>query len=169
MTTTTRRRFTWGLLAAMTLWPIMSLYAATTGNNVVTPQALQNGSPTNGFTNGNGTAAITIFTAGANGSILKGLNVYSTDTATGTITLNVVISGTTYPVVTTTIPIQAGNVTGTPPVNILSAAILPSLPKDAYGNPVLQLASGATLTAAMSVAPTTAKVFTVVPINPEDL
>ena len=159
-----------GLLSlALLLMPIVALYAAVTPNSVVTPQALQNGSPTNALTNANGTTAVTIFTAGANGSVVRGLNVYSTDTATGSMTLNLVISGTSYPLVTTTIPIQAGSVTGTPPVNLLSSAICPSLPKDAYANPVLQLASGASLTVSMAVAPTAAKVFTVVPVNAEDL
>lgn len=138
-------------------------------NSIITPQTLQAGSPTNGLTNANGTAAITVFTAGTNGSILAGLNVYSTDTSTGTITLNKVVSAVTYPLVTTTIPIQAGNVTGTAPVNLLSAAIFPGLPKDQYGNPFLSLANGETLTVAMSVAPTSGKVFSVVPINPQDL
>lgn len=142
---------------------------ATTPNSIITPQALQSGSPTNGLTNANGTAAVTIFTAGSNGSILSAINVYSTDTSTGTMTLNKVISGTTYPLVTTQIPIQAGNVTGTPPVNLLSSGVFPSLPRDYYGNPVLFVAAGETLTVAMSVAPTSAKIFTVVPINAQDL
>ena len=138
---------------------------STTPKSVVTPQNLVPGSPTNGLTNGNGTAAVTIFTADTDGDVLSGLNVYSTDTATGTMTLNLVVSAVTYPLVTTQIPIQAGNVTGTPPVNLLSAAIFPSLPKDAYGNPVLNVPPGGSLTVAMSVAPTSGKIFTVVPIN----
>lgn len=141
----------------------------TTPNSVITPQTLNANASTNGFTNANGTGALTVFTAGTNGSVLSGLNVYSTDTATGTMTLNLVISAVSYPIVTTQIAIQSGNITGTPPVNLLSAAILPSLPRDAYGNPVLNIPAGATLTAAMSVAPTTGKIFSVVPINPMDL
>jgi hypothetical protein len=141
----------------------------TTANSIITPQAFDGGSPTIGLTNGNGTAAITVVPSTTNGCVLRGLNVYSTDTATGTMTLNMVISAVVYPLVTTVIPIQAGNITGTPPVNLLSAAIFPSLPKDAYGNPVLQLPTGASLTVAMSVAPTSGKVFTVTPINMEDL
>lgn len=138
---------------------------ATTANSIITPQTCKSGSPTNGFTNANGTAAITVYTPAADFEIISAINVYSTDTSTGTITLNKVISGTTYPLVTTTIPIQAGNITGTPPVNLLSAAIFPSLPVDQNGNRYLLVNTGETLTCAMSVAPTSGKVFTVVPLN----
>lgn len=138
---------------------------STTPNSIITPQALVPGSPTNGLTNANGTAAVTVFTADTDGDILSALNVFSTDTATGLMTLNLVISAVTYPLVTTQIPIGAGSLTSAPPVNLLSATIFPSLPKDANGSPVLNVPPGGSLTVSMAVAPTTAKVFTVVPIN----
>lgn len=140
-----------------------------TANSVITPQSFNVGAGQNGFTNANGTGALTVFTPGANGAILFGLNVYSTDGTARVFTLNSVVGGVTTPLVSTSIPITAGSVTGTPPVNVMSTAIWPSLPRDPQGNPYYNVAPGETLTGVMATAPTAAAVFSVKPVCPQDL
>lgn len=102
----------------------------------------------------------TIATAGGNGSKLIGLNVSSTDTVARDVTLSLTNGGTSYPLATKTIPIGAGTVAGTPPVNLLDPAVIPGLPVDSDGNSFLFMVSGDTLTANALVTVTAAKAIT---------
>jgi len=102
--------------------------------------------------NASGTTAQTIVTPGTNGSKIEAIFVTNTDTATYTVTLNVVVSSTTYVLGTFSVPASTGSSTSAPTLNalLLINPTLGILPRDANGNTFLYLASGATITAAVS-------------------
>jgi|SRR5579872_369642 len=93
--------------------------------------------------NATGTAQVTVVTAGANGSKVLNLAGSSTDTVVQTIAVSLVRNATTYLLATTAVPVNSGNASGTPPVDLL--AIVPNLPHDQDGQPYLFLNSGDTL------------------------
>lgn len=101
----------------------------------------------------------TVITAGANGNKVVNLTASSTDTAAHDIQVAIVRSATTYILATTTVPITAGFVAGTPPVDLL--ALIPNLPRDQDGQPYLFLESGDTLVVSALVTVTAAKIISV--------
>lgn len=101
----------------------------------------------------------TVVTAGASGSKVTNLVASSTDTSARDIQVSVVRSATTYVLATTTVPITAGFVAGTPPVDLLAA--VPNLPRDQDGQPYLFVESGDTLVVNALTTVTTAKVVSV--------
>lgn len=104
------------------------------------------------ITNTTGTAAVTLTTAGSNGSRRFSLACTSTDTAAHSLTVAKVRSGVSYLLATVNIPASAGNAAGTPRVAVLSTANFPGVPLDPTGNPFLTLQSGDTLTIAVTTA-----------------
>ena len=92
-----------------------------------------------------GTVAVPFFTAGANGSDLYAMSCMSTDTASEIVSMSRV-RGTVVTAVleTATIPINAGNIVGTPPVNMFNNGSI-SLPLNSDGNPHMIIESGDTL------------------------
>jgi hypothetical protein len=110
------------------------------------------------------TSKKTIFTAGANDSILRALAASSTDTSDRTINLyvNVGGAGTDRLVATILIPLNSGNSATISAVDLFhaltsSAALMPFLPLDAYGNKVWMLKAGTTIKVACTTTVTTAK------------
>ena len=140
-----------GLLAAALL--TLPSIAAVTTNAVVTAQAL-NVSRCN-FVAGTDVAQIykTCYSGGGNGSKIVGILATSTDAAShvGIGQLSTSTSAHCAPNTTCggglafAIPISAGFVVGTPPVNVMSASGWPGLPIDSTGNPFLYLSGTGTV------------------------
>ncbi len=110
------------------------------------------------------TAKKTIFTAGANDSILTALGSSSTDTADRTVNLyiNVGGAGTDRLIATILIPLNSGNTTALPAVDILHAIssgipLLPFTAFDAFGNKTWKLKAATTLKVACTTTVTAAK------------
>jgi hypothetical protein len=71
--------------------------------------------------------------------------VTSTDSIARDVTISVQKGGTDYPVVTKTIPFDAGSVAGKPAIDLLNATDAPWLRVDANGNRVMYLETGSVL------------------------
>lgn len=86
----------------------------------------------------------TAYPGGTNGSKVTGVVASSTDTAARDVQIGTFNTGTAifYPLATVTIPANAGNLAGTPPVNLLAPAVIPGLPLDSDGNPYIFLIDG---------------------------
>lgn len=124
----------------------------------VFPQGINVGLGT--IVNGDGQTVKTIFTAGANGSVVNSLTVSSTDTSNRDVNVYLTRSATNYLLTTVQIPLSAGNANGVPAVDLLRSAQIPGLAYDANGNSVLHLKSGDTLTFSAPVTVTSAKQIT---------
>jgi len=100
-------------------------------------------------------------TTQTNGLKIESIIVSSSDTSARDVILYMTISATNYPLVQVQIPITAGQVNTTPPVNLLTGGVapgsFPGLPLDGNGNPYIYLPSGATLSVSAPVTVTTAK------------
>lgn len=100
-------------------------------------------------------------TTQTNGLKIESITVSSNDTSARDIILYMTISATNYPLIQVQIPITAGQVNTTPPVNLLKGGVtpgsFPGLPLDANGNPYIYLPSGATLSVNAPVTLTAAK------------
>ncbi len=75
----------------------------------------------------------TVYTGGSNGSKIVSVIVSSSDTSTRDVQLGITRTAVFYPLCTVTIPITAGQVAGTPPINLLSPSNVPGLPVDNDG------------------------------------
>jgi hypothetical protein len=85
----------------------------------------------------------TLFTAGANDSVVKAINVQSSDTATARVVVLTVNDGTTdYILGAVNIPLNSGNTGAIATVDLLGGTLLPSLPYDANGKRILPLPAG---------------------------
>jgi len=144
----------WGgaiLLAWCGLWATAA-WAAVTATPVFSQAPrlgriqLLNGTGAYAIASGAATVTNTLaaFTCNAtNGSKITGMVVGSNDSAARDVTVFMVpTSNVPYIVTTVTIPITAGQVAGTPPVNMLSPANTPGLPVDSDGNPYLLCEAG---------------------------
>jgi len=87
-------------------------------------------------------AATTIFTAGTNGSVVFAINCTLADGTARTATLTLVRGGVTIVLIVTQLPISAGQITGTAPVNLIARAILPGVPFDQSSNPAMIVYAG---------------------------
>lgn len=105
---------------------------------------------------------VTIFTAGTNDSVLKSLNLASTDTAAINVQIFVNVSGTDRLLGTVPIPANSGNNGSVPSVDVLRSSMLPSLSYDAYGNKVLNLKAGTTVKISAITAPAAGKQIDIV-------
>lgn len=102
------------------------------------------------FANADGTNVKTIFTAGADDSVIKAIIITSTDTAARDIQLHISDGTTNFQLRRLSIPASAGNSATVSPVDALSGII--GLPFDEHGNRVLRLRRGFQLRANMPVA-----------------
>ena len=109
------------------------------------------------ITNANGTTAQTLYACGADGTKVTGLFATSTDTVARDVQITVVNGATTYVLTTVTTAINAGNVAGTAPVNLLSTTNFPGLPVDSDGNPYFYCESTDTLKVGVLVTVTSGK------------
>jgi hypothetical protein len=129
-------------------------------NLPIFPQAINLGLQS--ITNGDGTTAKTIFTAGANGSKVETIEVSSTDTVNRDLQLFITRSATNYLLATVQVKVNSGNANNVPSTNILGSTQLPAIATDANGNPTLFLKSGDTLTAAVTTAVTAGKQLAII-------
>lgn len=119
--------------------------------------AVQNvNNPDGVINNGTGTAKVTIWTAGANDSVLKALGCTSTDTNPATVLLyfNRGGAGTDRLIGAFALAPSSGSDGTTPAFDILRSTLITWFDFDAYGNHVLNAIAGSTLKAAVLSAVT---------------
>lgn len=109
-----------------------------------------------------GTNLKTLFTAGANDSVVKAINVQSTDTAARIVNLYVNDGSTDFLLGAVNIPLSSGNTGAVATVDLLGGTLLPSLPYDANGKRIIPLPAGYVLKVSVQVAVTAAREITVV-------
>lgn len=125
--------------------------------NLYLPAATDNQSVT--LVNADGTAAKTLFTAGADDSDVIAIIVASNDTAAMNLELAIKRGGTAYPLTTVNIPAASGMgaAGATVPVDLLASTMLPGLPVNSAGKRYIPLEAGDTLEVRVLVAVTAAK------------
>lgn len=119
----------------------------------------------NTIVNADASTLKTVFTAGADGSILKMLNAVSDDTSARVIKIYIDLTpGTPAPVTigAVSVPAASGNDGSTASVNLIGAYLLPSLPFDSSGNRYLNLPAGAAIKVSSTTTVTAAKTVTIV-------
>lgn len=92
---------------------------------------------------GTGTGTVTLYTGGANGSKIVGVNVVNISTASASIRFYVSNGGTNYAIGTAVINASAGVDGVNPGINLLTPAYVVGLPIDSDGNNYVTLASSA--------------------------
>jgi hypothetical protein len=133
---------------------------ALTPNSAILPQIPK--SALAQIANADGTSLKALVTGGANASKVSSIVASNSDTGAytlqlvvnigGTLSSGVVSGGTNYLVASVSLPASAGNVAGTPPVGVLSAANIPGIAQDGAGAPYLLLDSGHYLCVALTAA-----------------
>lgn len=114
--------------------------AATTPNSAITAQTPQ--TEYQNFVQGTDAAGTykTVYTAGAQGSIVKGVVVTSNDASVAHLLTCQLNNGSTgYTIGAVNIPVSSGFLAAAPPVNFLSPVNIPGLPIDNNGNPFFYL------------------------------
>ena len=138
-------------LAALLLGA-QSALAAVSPNSFVTTQTPNRGYV--GLTSSSSLNAYsTLYTAGANGSRCYSISATSTDSVAHNVAVQVQNSGNIVYHLSVAVGIAAGSPPisgGGPAVPILTSTVSTGLPVDQYGNQYLQLASGDSLTAALT-------------------
>ena len=107
------------------------------------------------------TTAQTVFTAGAEDSVVKSINVASTDTAARVLSLFVNNGSSDILIGRVNIPANSGNNGTAATVDLLGGTLMPSLPYDANGKRVLPLPAGYILKAGTTTTVTSAQSITV--------
>ena len=110
------------------------------------------------------TTAKTVVTAGANGTKITGLTCSSNDTSR-IVQLSLVRSAVVYILTTITVAANAGTDGTAAAVNLLNTTSTPGLPIDNDGQPYINMKSGDTLTAAVTVTVTAAKTISIAAIG----
>jgi hypothetical protein len=77
------------------------------------------------------TSLVTLFTAGTNDSIVKAINVQSTDTAARVVQLWVNDGSNDFLIGAVNIPLRSGDTGAVAAIDLLGGTLLPSLPFDA--------------------------------------
>lgn len=137
--------------------------AAVTANSNITPQTPNRGIVQ--FLQGTDAANTdkTLYTAGANGSICKGMTATTNDGSTAhLITVQLKNGSVDYGGTAVNVPVSSGFASGAPPVNMMSSTNWPGLPLDSDNNPFIYLISGDTLQAQYASTLTSAKVANVI-------
>ena len=141
------------LLASAVFFASVAADAATTGNNLISPQTPNRGIVQ--FLQGTDSAGTykTLYTAGANGSKCYGGYETNNDaSATHLITIEVVNATVKYGGVAFTTASNDGYANTVPAKAFMSATLWPGLPTDNANNPYLMLVSGDTLQATFATA-----------------
>jgi hypothetical protein len=133
---------------------------ALTPNSAILPQLPKSAAAQ--ITNSDGTGLVPLVTGGANGTKVSSILASNTDTnaytlqlvlnSGGTLSSGLVTGGTSYVLASVSLPASAGNLAGTPPVGVLSAANLPGVALDGAGVPYLYVNAGDYLCVALSAA-----------------
>jgi hypothetical protein len=113
------------------------------------------------ITNATNLAAVTVITPGANGSKLVGLIATNSDTNPYSVQVKVMAGTVLFLLGTFTVPASAGNLAGTPAVNLLNPSTIAGLVIDSDGNPFLFLGASDTLTIASLTQVTSGQVINV--------
>ena len=107
------------------------------------------------------TTAKTVFTAGTDDSVVKAINVASTDTAARVLSLFVNNGSSDILIGRVSIPANSGNNGTAATVDLLGGTLMPSLPYDSNGKRVLPLPAGYILKAGTTTTVTSAQSITV--------
>jgi hypothetical protein len=108
------------------------------------------------------TSLVTLFTAGANDTTVKAINVQSTDTVARVLQLWVNDGTTDFLLGAVTIPLNSGNTGAVAAIDLLGGTLLPSLPYDANGKRILPLPAGYILKVNSQVTVSATREITVV-------
>lgn len=121
-------------------------------------------SPGASFVNADGTAWKTVYTADADGVLIKMLGATSTDTAAQNIQLGISTDAGVTTRVLGTVPVAANSGTNgvAAAVDLLASSLIPQLSIDSNGKAYLQLQGSALLQAKSLVAVTAAKTVDIV-------
>jgi hypothetical protein len=87
----------------------------------------------------------TLFTAGTDDSVVKSINVQSTDTAARVVNLYVNDGTTDFLIGSVNVPLSSGNTGTAATIDLLGGTLMPSLPYDANGKRILPLPAGDSL------------------------
>ena len=107
-----------------------------------------------------GTNKVTVYTASADGALIKSLFATSTDTSSRTLVLYITKGGVDYQIAQVSITNLAG--AGNIPVNLLNNTQVPYMAYDSDGNKCLMLGANCALKASVTTAVTAAKELAVV-------
>jgi hypothetical protein len=88
------------------------------------------------------TSLVTLFTAGANDTIVKAINVQSTDTVARVVQLTVNDGVNDFLIGSVNIPLRSGDTGTAAAIDLLGGTLMPSLPYDANGKRILPLPAG---------------------------
>jgi hypothetical protein len=108
------------------------------------------------------TALVTLFTAGSEDSVVKAINVQSTDTAARVVQLWVNDGTTDFLIGSVNIPLRSGDNGTAATIDLLGGTLMPSLPYDANGKRILPLPAGYILKVNSQATVTAAKEITFV-------
>jgi hypothetical protein len=131
-----------------------------TANSIITPQGLASSAVT--FVNADGTTAKSLYTAGANGSIVVSISACSSDTSAVNMQVFANNGSTNYLIGTVNIPASSGANGTANSVALLNTTAMPHAKLDSSGNPTIQLPSGWSLQVAPLANVTSAKTVYVV-------
>jgi hypothetical protein len=104
----------------------------------------------------------TLFTAGTNDSVVKAINVQSTDTAARVVNLYVNDGTTDFLIGAVNVPLNSGNTGAVAAIDMLGGTLLPSLPYDSNGKRILPMPAGYVLKVSSQTTVTSAREITVV-------
>lgn len=104
----------------------------------------------------------TLFTAGVNDSVVKAINVQSTDTAAKIVNLYVNDGTTDFLIGAVNIPLRSGDTGLVATIDLLGGTLMPSLPYDANGKRILPLPASYILKVSVQATVTALKEITVV-------
>ena len=107
---------------------------------------------------------VTLITAGANGTLVEGITITSSDSATKDLQL-IILNSVDYIVTTLNIPANSGFTNSVIPVDLFRSSQVPGLGYDVNGNRFLYLPSGSSLCVATTAALTAAKQISVIAIG----
>jgi hypothetical protein len=108
------------------------------------------------------TSLVTLFTAGANDTTVKAINVQSTDTVARVLQLWVNDGTTDFLLGAVNIPLRSGDTGAVAAIDLLGGTLLPSLPYDANGKRIIPLPAGYILKVNSQVAVSATREITVV-------
>jgi hypothetical protein len=104
----------------------------------------------------------TLFTAGTDDSVVKSINVQSTDTAARVVQLSVNDGTNDFLIGAVNIPLRSGDTGTAASVDLLAGTLMPSLPYDANGKRIIPLPAGYILKVNSQTTVTAAKEITFV-------
>jgi hypothetical protein len=114
------------------------------------------------LTSANTTVAATLYTSPADSAVVKSLVVSTNDTSAVNLVVCINNGATDFVIGTVNIPINSGYTGAIASVDVLGSALLPGLPRDINGRPVILLQAGHSLKVGALVTMTAARVCNVI-------